>query len=620
MNQRPTVYIVVPFHHEQQRFKILKGQRWGAIDHLLLQEIVKFDTSADQLSKSSCLPKRLIIEILIPLMKAGWLELINTDSEYLFRATDRGAAVAKLEQLPLDKEPVISTRQYIIDPSTGDCYRTGHRQQTFQLYSKKRIDDLIQSKDSPIVILEFKTMITEASYSDIFNCVSDRDEEIIAIDDSYIRISRDHTKYALISVDDSDKIGNAPPNISSELCEQIIKSAHKKLELLTAIHQSGKQASTYTLQGKNRSKGYTTHILKEDEYELVLGADKHKSALNEALTEAKTRLIIHSTFINTNNLSSISNSIFTLARRSVKIDILWGQVEPTEEGALKSYQATRECLSNLIEQIYLEGLDTLINIHLEPTESHSKFIIYDKDPEVYIALLGSCNWLNSNFNLFEASVKLSNQNIVAEVVKISSDLARGTSKVSNLFSRELSLLANSLKHDTTDTSHSIAPSASARLVLKNDHYDLVRKARDSAGKDIFICSHQFSHIAKRPIISPIITSTNSNRTIEANIFYSKLCGGLGDDGVKAISNATKELNIKISKISNPVAHAKILTWDDDNAVITSLNWLSASAYGDDLDEIGIHIESPGVAKEIKDEFYKAHLEQKTFSALNPQNI
>lgn len=85
MNQRPTAYVVVPFHFVQQRFKILKGQRWGAIDHLLLQEIVKNPLSANQLSLLSCLPKRLIIEILIPLMKAGWLELTTTDSEYVLK-------------------------------------------------------------------------------------------------------------------------------------------------------------------------------------------------------------------------------------------------------------------------------------------------------------------------------------------------------------------------------------------------------------------------------------------------------------------------------------------------------------------------------------------------------
>jgi len=611
MSLRPTIYVVVPFHFEQQRFKILKGQRWGAIDHLLLQEIVKSKTSASELARSSCLPKRLIIEILIPLMKAGWLELIKSESSYFFQATTRGKAVANLEQLPLDKEPLISTRQYIIDPSTGDCYRVGHRQQSFQLYHRKRIDELIQSKNGHVAILEFKKLISEASYSTIFNCVSDRDEEIIAIDDSYIRISKDQTKYALISVDDSDKIGNAPIGLSSALSVQIIEAAHKKLEILNSISHNHMSVGTSTFQGKNWSKEYLSHELKNGEYKLILGGEKHKLAFENALTHSKSRLIIHSTFINTKNLNNLADTFFSLARRSVKIDILWGQIEPTEEDSLKSYQATRESLSNLIEQAQLQGLDTLINIHLEPTESHSKFIIYDREPGSYVALLGSCNWLNSNFNLFEASIELSNQKIVSEIISISADMARGSSKVSNLFSRELSMLANSLQKDKKSTSSSTLPASFVQLVLKNDHYELVRKARDNAEKEIFICSHQFSNIAKRPIIAPITTSAKSNREIQANIFYGKTCGGLGEEGVKAISDSFKEINLNIRRVSNPVAHAKILTWDEDNAVITSLNWLSASAYGNDLDEIGIYISSKDIAKEIKNEFYKSHPESLT---------
>lgn len=49
-------------------------------------------------------------------------------------------------------------------------------------------------------------------------------------------------------------------------------------------------------------------------------------------------------------------------------------------------------------------------------------------------------------------------------------------------------------------------------------------------------------------------------------------------------------------------HAKILTWDDDNAVITSLNWLSASTTGDNYDEIGVYLRGDDVATRVKRSF------------------
>ncbi|WP_449123394.1 phospholipase D-like domain-containing protein [Pseudomonas sp. MPG01] len=604
MANRPTIFIAVPFHYEQQRFKILKGQRWGAIDHLLLQAIVKQPTSAQQLSKASNLPKRLIIEILIPLMKAGWLELVKIEKNFSFVATPSGKAVATLEELPLDKEPITSIRQYVIDPCTANCYRVGHRQQTFQLYNEKRLNEILPTKGSFIATLSFPKPFKTAHHADIFDCVSDGDEEAVAIDDTYIRISRDNTRYGLISVDDSDRIGNAPNNLSNELTEQILITAHKKAEELALLgNQPEKQHDMFTYQGSTIEKQFPAIELKKDEVQLILGADEHKTALDHSLKTAHTRLIIHSTFINPTNLSSLTDELFSLAKRTVKIDILWGQVEPIEGKELLSYQETRDSLSKLVELARLEGLDTLINVHLEPTASHSKFIIYDEPNGDYSVVLGSCNWLNTNFTLFEASVKITSTAFASNMLRISSSLSQGISKVSNLFSRELSTLANSVTRNSTTTTHTPSDElVSVKLILKNEHYDLVRRARDEAKIDIFVCSHRFSHIAQRPVITPLITSTNENSGVKAQIFYGRTSGGLTEKNILTISDSAKDANINIEKIALPTIHAKMLTWDSDNVVITSLNWLSASAHGNDYDEIGIHIEGRAIAEKIKKAF------------------
>jgi cardiolipin synthase A/B len=54
-------------------------------------------------------------------------------------------------------------------------------------------------------------------------------------------------------------------------------------------------------------------------------------------------------------------------------------------------------------------------------------------------------------------------------------------------------------------------------------------------------------------------------------------------------------------IESPRLHAKILAWDDDYVVISSLNWLSGDPV--DLDsskEVGVFIQHEGAAKEIFD--------------------
>lgn len=603
MSNKPTIFVAVPFHYEQQRFKILRGQRWGAIDHLLLQAIVKEPASAQGLSEASNLPKRLVVEILIPLMKAGWLELTEVDRQFCFVATPRGQAVATLEELPLEKEPITSVRQFIIDPCTAHCYRVGHRQQLFQLYNEKRLNEIIPTKGNLIASLAFLKPYREAHHADIFDCVSEGDEEAVAIDDTYIRINRDNIRYGLVSVDDSERIGNAPPNLSEELSGQILMAAHKKWEELEVLGgSSSQQQELLVVKGSEVSKSFTMLELSEDEVELILGAESHKNTFDAVLESARSRLVIHSTFINSSKLVSLKDKLFELARKSVRVDILWGQVEPGEGKDLQTYQDTRDSLNALVEQAKAEGLDTLINVHLEPTGSHSKFMIFDDSNGEYSVVLGSCNWLNSNFNLFEASVKISSKSFASDMLRVSSTLSQGISRVSNLFSRELSTLANAVAKGVGRTNRKPPRnSIKVKLVLKNEHYDLVRKARDEAEVDIFVCSHRFSHIAQRPVITPLITSV-SNSGVEAQIYYGCTSAGFSQDSVDALSKSIGDANISFEKVALPAVHAKILAWDSNNAVITSLNWLSASAHGNDYDEIGIHLEGCGVADEIRSEF------------------
>jgi len=43
-------------------------------------------------------------------------------------------------------------------------------------------------------------------------------------------------------------------------------------------------------------------------------------------------------------------------------------------------------------------------------------------------------------------------------------------------------------------------------------------------------------------------------------------------------------------------HGRIVAWDEDNVVVTSLNWASAAADPDfPWGDIGVHIQAPGIA-------------------------
>ena len=61
--------------------------------------------------------------------------------------------------------------------------------------------------------------------------------------------------------------------------------------------------------------------------------------------------------------------------------------------------------------------------------------------------------------------------------------------------------------------------------------------------------------------------------------------------------------VTLAPIKSPRIYAKILAWDEDSVLITSLNWLSADPTElDSLKEIGVWIEAKGVARCLMDHF------------------
>lgn len=606
MTHKLPVLVKIPFCHGQHRFKIFKGQRWEAVDHLLLQEVVKAPRSALQLSDASGLPRRLIIEIMIPFMRVGWIQISQQGMSYAFQATDTGTAVSSNEELPVVKEPMFSFRQFIIDPITGGCYRVGGKQQSFQIYSQRRANELVSEKKERLIELLFSKPHSDPELSDIFECVTETDEDIFGYEEYAFQRPYSHTvKYVIAAVDEENNISGVPTEISKLLCEQILKAANKKREQIQLLKDVTFSPSASKYNIKVATKTYPVHSLAPGEYELVLGASAHEDHLINSINNAHTRLVIHSTFINPTNLKKIYDALISAAKRSVQIDILWGQVEPELARQKKAYQTTISELQVLNDEIRKLGLAEIFIFHTDPTGSHAKIIIRDDASGSFFATVGSCNWLASGFNRFEGSVMLCQVNVVQEIMGIVSQLAKGLTKISNNLSRELAILSNHLKRQSrvsaTPTNTELSQ---VQIVLKGEHHAFLRKARDEAKDNIFVCSHRISHVSERPIIEPLKASVGQSKDIQAKIFYGVTSGGMCREEVTKLAESIESLGISLEKIDHPTIHAKLLAWDSDNVILTSLNWLSASAVGEDYDEIGIYLKDENVAHVITNQFYK----------------
>ena len=607
-HQKP-IGVLVPFAYGEHIFRVIPEKPWGYHDHFLLHVISENAYSAKNLAQLTKLPYQLIIDIMIPFMKVGWVVLIEENGEHLFAATESGMKASSLEELPGVKDPQNRKRSFVIDPITCECYRVEYRRsrnninrKPFQIYGKNRVIEMLDRYGIYAAKLRFGSIEANPSLHTIFDAVALGGEEIVSMeqhpfDEQY---SSD-IRYAIAEVDIDGEISGMPENASEALLENILVAAdkqRKRIDLLGSKTEN-MQLEELEVQPIKNPIGSIIHI-ESNQYELVLGGEKHKEHLLDMIEKSRSRIIIHSTFIHTNVLTDLMPNLVNAAERGVQVDIMWGQLDPDEDDqdSIQKYEQVVSFLQETQKQVQLLGLESLLKLHIDASGSHSKFIICDHLNKGYCATFGSCNWLASRFKKIEASVCIASNEFVSEALNIASVLAKGNRFIANLFSQDLASLSSKLSQKDRlgeqSQEHSLA---SIQLVGSDAHENYLLKARDQAKSDIFVCSHRVSQVADTSILPTLFSNKKANKTA----VYGRATGKKGGMTTRQSQELKKHYETKgfdMVVADKPQLHAKILTWDSNDILISSLNWLSASNRVDPLREIGIYVHDVGVANKM----------------------
>jgi sugar-specific transcriptional regulator TrmB len=550
------------------------------VEHAVLAALAIKPRRASELAAESRLPRRLVVELLVRLMRAGWVELAHQGDGVIFSASARGKAAAREDDLPIVHKRMSRYRSFAIDQLTGTIYRA----RELPSFEKHVLQE--RAKTEPIVWIDPPQREIEGEVHDIVGSLLSEDEHFIDVDPAGDRLVR---RFALVTVRNK-QIEGLTKRAPEALREQILKAAEvqpKPGSTVTAFQASPPPSLDELPLGEPINATFAHD-------DLVLGGDAHRAVLEEFIRRARHRLIIHSTFIHPDRFDEWLPSLIEAAHRGVRVEILWGESDDKVE-----VNKTRRDVMVLRDKLAERGDADGLRLHPFSTGSHSKFLIADLGrTDRYVGVLGSCNWLSSGFHSFEASVRLRDPQVLRLLAEQLVELSRGDFGYWTELTSEFQALASRIGQAPTPS----GPKAKVQLVLGAAHKHFVREARDHANREIFVCSHRFGTGGRQAVIVPALAAAE-DRKIATNVYYG-IASGKG--GARAVADASSQgfgAPLRVRPVHQPRLHAKILGWDDDHLLVTSQNWLSADP--GDIDprrEIGLYVNSAGVGRVARERF------------------
>lgn len=610
------IQVSIPFLYNKFLFDITKKRGWSILDFLIIKELNKRTLTHTEINELLNLNPRITLQVLLPMCDVGWISIEKGNHEFIFAISNRGKEVYESTEnsfeLPYTESNYQSQREIFLDINGNyhNFYNTNN-----VLMSKAAYSSYKNQSDKQVIELkyEYSYVTIEAEDEPLIKAATNEGEIIdkyTAIDSNYFH----GFKYLIVDMELTER--NGYKIIDNVLALQLGSKLKNTVEKVSFEKGVIKVDSQKAFKQKD-----TEYIIDRRNAALVYGGQDNKTKLLELIDESSTFLVIHSTFIRTGcvynektqRFTDIFEAIKTALLRGVDVYILWGKTEREKHdlGFEKSRAEDLEIeriLKFFNTELHEEGITEQVNFNnFTRTESHAKFVIADHVIKGYCCMITSCNFFYTAFNTFETSAVIYDNQFTSKILRIASSISTGKSVMMSDTSRELESLANIVMEKIEKTKVLKGEDKlTIKLVKKQDHYDYISSAKNLATERIYVVSDFISDIANRPIFDNL-----APLKIKQKFCYYKKTRHMSD---AELEQKTKDLSslpqpIQLKKISGrshkAKSHAKFIAWDNDDILLTSLNWLSANALeekGGEYHELGLHIQGLNVAEELLNKF------------------
>jgi cardiolipin synthase A/B len=570
--------IAIPAFHVTCTVGIDKGRAWSVAEELLLHGVDAHRCTIDDLVAESSLPRTLVVASLARMMRFRLVEVSVTEGSARFGTSRVGAALVA-GALPYFPKRVSRRVSFVVDRATGALFR----RRDVRLISRAALDrERGQGVDVHVVNVEGgePEMSGEANLHRLAELSVRAHDEQLATVESRTASRRDDE---LIVFDVSDGVVTGFPLDTERPLRGLV-------ERLARERTGGGVTIQYAGPKQEQDQPPTAISCEVTPEDVLVGGEAHKQTFLGILERAGRRVVVHSTFLSRERFDSLREAFRAACARGVSIDVLWG-AESDDDTISRNCDAAAEIMSAVQDDAVLAGR---LHVHMRSTGSHAKVLLSDAPNDAWIAVVGSCNWLLSPFRAVELSAVLHHPRAVAGVARALSRLIARRGAAFDELGTELGLLARALEERPT-----VGVANGEVTILEGDaHERIARSASGTATRRIVFGSHRLGSTARPGAL--LQSAAASERTkLDASVIYTRASGPLRSGDARALEEEMTARGVRLVRASPNKLHGKFLVWDDDDVVVTSFNWASASVDAAfPQAELGVHVRGKGVAADV----------------------
>jgi hypothetical protein len=566
-----SLLIAVPIARIGCTVVIERARAWSAIDEVILLAIMQQARSMVELATLTDQPHQVIVASVARLMRFRLVEVELRDDGPALRASAFGVASVTGGH-PLPVFPTRSGRRcsFVVEFATGDFFPSA-QVQVMSLSKLRR-----QSQARVVTVEGGGPSLSQADNLARLTEIAARrwDEQVVGIDSRTATLRDD--EFMVVRVLDGEPQGlpeRAGPALRGLIAEIAAKPAG--VNQVTVTYGGPKPPPLETIK---------THDCDFAAEDLVIGAGAHRDLFAGLLGRAHRRMIIHSTFLDAKRFAALQDVLREACVRGVQFDLLWGD-DDEDEATSRSAVAVGDIMAMVRDD---PDMRDQFRVHHASTGSHAKILLLDTEDGDWIGVLGSCNWLSSPFNAVELSAVLRDQHVVADVCGALQRMA-GRRGLADRLANEMGITANDLRREPAR-----GGTTKVSLVAGAGHDELMRRASLEANRSLVVGCHRLGATARPGAI--LQSEAAATRGVASTVIFTFPSGPLNKRLARSLKEETAANGVRLVQVGKTLLHGKFLAWDDDDVVVSSLNWTSGSADPDHpWNDIGIHLHAPGLA-------------------------